>query len=76
MPDGYSINIYKCVDVDQRKIFGLKSNDCHILMEQLLPLSIINVFSVQVATILVDLCKFFKLLCATVLSHDELDKFL
>jgi len=43
-------------------------------MEQLLPLSIRNVLLVQVATILVDLCRFFKLLCAKVLSHDELDK--
>jgi len=72
VPDGYSSNISRCVDIDQRKIFGLKSHDCHILMEQLLSLFIRNVLPVQVATILVDLCS--KLLCSKVLSHDELDK--
>ncbi|RDX84953.1 hypothetical protein CR513_33914, partial [Mucuna pruriens] len=39
----------------------------------LLPLAIRNVLPVQVATILVDLCAFFKL-CAKVLSHNELDR--
>jgi len=60
--DGYSSNIFRCVDKDQRNIFQLKY------------LSVRNVFPIQVATILVDLCRFFKLLCAKVLSHDEVDK--
>jgi len=43
-------------------------------MEQLLPLLVRNVLPIQVATIFIDLCKFFKLLCTKVLSHDEVDK--
>ncbi|XP_074555671.1 uncharacterized protein LOC141811546 [Curcuma longa] len=35
VPDGYSSNISRCVDVKQRKIFGLKSHDCHILIVHL-----------------------------------------
>ncbi|XP_015939549.1 uncharacterized protein LOC107465082 [Arachis duranensis] len=35
-PDGYSSNVARCVDLRQRKLSGLKSHDCHILMEQLL----------------------------------------
>ena len=33
LPDGYSSNISNCVFVDQSKIMGLKSHDCHILMQ-------------------------------------------
>ena len=30
--DGYASNISRCVQVNERKIFGLKSHDCHVLM--------------------------------------------
>ncbi|RVW97993.1 hypothetical protein CK203_028978 [Vitis vinifera] len=35
VPDGYASNISRCVQVNERKIFGLKSHDCHVLMQQL-----------------------------------------
>ena len=37
MPDGYSSNLARCVDVDKGKMLGMKSHDCHIFMECLLP---------------------------------------
>ncbi|KAM3344423.1 hypothetical protein P3S68_024131 [Capsicum galapagoense] len=43
VPDGYSSNISLRIDLDQKKIFGLKSHDSHILMQQLLPIVIRNV---------------------------------
>ncbi|KAM3359572.1 hypothetical protein P3S68_019283 [Capsicum galapagoense] len=43
VPDGYSSNISRRIDLDQKRIFGLKSHDCHILMQQLLPIAIHNV---------------------------------
>ncbi|XP_050876050.1 uncharacterized protein LOC127079715 [Lathyrus oleraceus] len=42
-PDGYSSNISRCVDINNRKLFGMKSHDCHILMEKILPIAIRNV---------------------------------
>ena len=32
VPDGYASNIYRCIQVNERNIFGLKSHDCHLLM--------------------------------------------
>ena len=40
VPDGYSSNISRCVDVQARKVTGLKSHDSHVLMQQLLSLAI------------------------------------
>ncbi|XP_073137370.1 uncharacterized protein [Henckelia pumila] len=36
LPDGYSSNIGNCVSLADHKLIGLKSHDCHVLMQQLL----------------------------------------
>jgi hypothetical protein len=64
VPDGYSSNISRCVDDVQQKIFGLKSHDCHVIMEQLLPLAIRNLLPNHVTKVLVEFCSFFRVLCA------------
>lgn len=40
VPDGYASNIAHRVDVKNGKVFGLKSHDSHIIMQQLLPLAV------------------------------------
>jgi hypothetical protein len=74
VPDGYSSNISRCIDLKQRKIGGLKSHDSHILMEQLLPLAMRKTLPPQVSAVLIDLCSFFRQLCNKVLNVNELDQ--
>jgi hypothetical protein len=38
MPNGYTSNIKKCVDVDRCKVSRLKSHDYHVILQKLLPL--------------------------------------
>ena len=38
VPDGYSTNLSRCVNVGEHKIFGMKTHDCHVFLERLLPL--------------------------------------
>ncbi|CAN1746087.1 hypothetical protein LINPERHAP1_LOCUS2678 [Linum perenne] len=73
VPDGYSSNISRCVDVEHRKILGLKTHDCHILMHELLPLSIRNVLPSQVSSVLVEFCSCMKQLCSKVVHVEGLD---
>ncbi|XP_019155767.1 PREDICTED: uncharacterized protein LOC109152520 [Ipomoea nil] len=73
LPDGYSSNISRCVDLKNRKIHGLKSHDCHILMEHLLPIAIRNLLPDQVCMVLVELGSFFRQICSRVLNVKELD---
>lgn len=40
VPDEYSSNISRRVDLKGNKIFGLKSHDYHILLHQFLPLAV------------------------------------
>lgn len=74
VPDGYSSNISRCVDVQARKVTGLKSHDSHVLMQQLLPLAIKNTLPLDVSIVLVELCTFFRKLCSKVLIVEELDQ--
>ena len=59
--------------MNERKIFGLKSHDCHILMQQLLPLAIRGVLHNNVCDVIVELCSFFKQLCSKVLKTNQLE---
>ncbi|KAA0053312.1 transposase [Cucumis melo var. makuwa] len=40
VPEGYSSNIKTLVSIDTLKLTGLKSHDCHVLMQQLLSVAI------------------------------------
>ena len=73
VPDGYDSNISRCVQVNERKIFGLKPHDCHVLMQQLFPLAIREILHKNVCAVIVELCNFFKQLCSKVLKTNQLD---
>ncbi|CAN6718990.1 unnamed protein product [Malus baccata var. baccata] len=64
VPDGYSSNLSRCVHVNERKIHGLKSHDCHVLMQQLLPLAIRLVLPKAVTMVLLELSAIFRQLCS------------
>ncbi|XP_077237173.1 uncharacterized protein LOC143878834 [Tasmannia lanceolata] len=74
VPDGYSSNISRRVNLKQRKISGLKSHDCHVLMQQLLPLAIRRTLPKKVSSVLIELCSFFRELCSKVLKAGDLIK--
>ena len=75
VPDGYASNISRCIQVNERKIFGLKSHDYHVLIQQLLLLTIHGVLHKNVCVAIVELCSFFKQSCYKVLKTDQLEHF-
>ncbi|GKV07187.1 hypothetical protein SLEP1_g18986 [Rubroshorea leprosula] len=38
-PDGYASNIARCVNMQELRLFGMKSPDCHVFMQRLLPIA-------------------------------------
>ena len=40
VPQGYSSNVRRLVSMEDLKLVGMKSRDCHVLMQQLLPVAI------------------------------------
>ena len=47
-PDGYASNLHNKVRVDENRLIGLKTHDCHIIMQDLLPLAIRGVLPERV----------------------------
>lgn len=73
--DGYAANISRCVR--ETKISGLKSHDCHILLQMLIPAGIRGYLIKEVNEVLCELGNFFKeLRCKTLkdTNVERLDK--
>ncbi|XP_035546617.1 uncharacterized protein LOC118348652 [Juglans regia] len=73
-PDGFASNIGRCVNVSEGKIKGMKSHDCHIFMQALLPVVIGGLLQPNVRQALIDLSSFFKELCSRTLTLSVLHR--
>ncbi|PHT42742.1 hypothetical protein CQW23_16767 [Capsicum baccatum] len=71
MPDGYAFNLGRCVDMEHFKLFRMKSHDCHIFMQYLMPVAF-RALPKPIWKSLTKLSLFFKDLCSTVLRVDHL----
>nr|XP_028960059.1 uncharacterized protein LOC114825491 [Malus domestica] len=64
VPDNYSSNISNCVNIQEKKLIGLKSHDYHMLMQVFLPIAIRKVLPKSVIIVLLELSRFFRQLCS------------
>ncbi|KAG8375382.1 hypothetical protein BUALT_Bualt10G0094200 [Buddleja alternifolia] len=74
LPDGYASNLARCVNLDDCSLHGMKSHDCHVLMERLLPIAFRDLLPESVWNGLTELSKFFRDLCSTILSEPDMKK--
>ncbi|KAF7152180.1 hypothetical protein RHSIM_Rhsim01G0163400 [Rhododendron simsii] len=72
VPDGYSSNIGNCVSMDELKVTGLKSHDCHVLMLQLFPVALKGLLPTGPRNAIFRLCAFFNRLCQRVIDQEEM----
>ncbi|XP_027348292.1 uncharacterized protein LOC113859807 [Abrus precatorius] len=72
VPEGYSSNIKSLVSLKDLKLKGLKSHDCHILMENLIPCAIRSILPKKVHVAITKLCFFFKTICSKVIDPAKL----
>ena len=62
------------MSINEGKIIGLKSHDCHVLLQRLLPIGIRSFLRKDVCTVLVELCKLFQDLRSRTLNVLDLDR--
>ncbi|WMV07966.1 hypothetical protein MTR67_001351 [Solanum verrucosum] len=72
VPDGFSSNISRCVNLKDHKISRLKSHDCHVLLQHILPLAFRGMLSKEVCEPLIELSILFCVLGAKELRIDDL----
>ncbi|XP_050233237.1 uncharacterized protein LOC126681730 [Mercurialis annua] len=73
-PDGYASNLSRCVDTIGLKMHGMKSHDCHIFMQRLLPIALRELLPKEVWEPLTELSIFFRELTSTSLTEIDLDR--
>ncbi|XP_052299096.1 uncharacterized protein LOC102608724 isoform X2 [Citrus sinensis] len=74
VPEGYYSNFKNLVSMSDLKLIGLKSHDCHALMQQLLPLAIRGMLPKPVRYAITRLCFFFNDLCSKVVDVEKLNQ--
>lgn len=72
-PDGYCSNLARCADVENGRMHGMKSHDCHIFLECLLPIAF-SALPTHVLNPLIEVSQYFKNLCSSTLIDKDLIK--
>jgi len=54
------------------KLKGTKTHDCHVIMENLLPIGIRSILPEKVRWTITKLCFFFKAICSKVINPEKL----
>ena len=67
-PDGYAANISRSVNAKNGRLFGLKSHDCHVLLQRILPIGLRGFADKDISIVLFELGNFFQDLCLRTLK--------
>ena len=65
-------NISRCTSADGTKVQGLKTHDCHILLQRILPAGMRGFLDSDIYQAIAELGKFFRELCNKTLNRDVL----
>nr|GEY73821.1 hypothetical protein [Tanacetum cinerariifolium] len=74
LPDGFGSCFKHKVTDNDTNIIGLKSHDCHIMMQRLLPYGLQNYLPDKIAKPIIALCSLFKQICSATLMEDDMLK--
>ncbi|XP_033514567.1 uncharacterized protein [Nicotiana tomentosiformis] len=73
VPDAFSSNISRCVNIQDKRIHGLKSHDHHVLLQDIFPVAIRGLLPKEVCEPIIALGNIFKNLCSKCLTIEDLD---
>ncbi|KAJ7963996.1 Transposon protein, putative, CACTA, En/Spm sub-class [Quillaja saponaria] len=71
-PDGYVSNIARCVNVTEKKLYSMKSHDCHVFLQRLLPLATRDFLPKPIWGALAELSHFGVDICSTEIQADHM----
>ena len=71
-PDSFASNISRYVNVDNCKVSRLKSHDCYVLLQKILPIRIRGYLNTDIQNVVIELIGFFQSLCSQTLRMDDL----
>ncbi|XP_021738310.1 uncharacterized protein LOC110704799 isoform X2 [Chenopodium quinoa] len=73
-PDGYASDLARCVALLSCKLHGMKSHDCHVFMERLLPVTFKELLPVHVWKAITEISLFFRDLCCSTITLSDIER--
>jgi hypothetical protein len=73
-PDGYASNISRLVNKEECRLYGMKSHDCHVFMQTLIPLAFRDLLSKGICDALTEISHFFRDICSSKLNVDHIER--
>jgi len=70
-PDGHASNISRLVNTEECRLYGMKSHDCHVFMQTLIPLAFPDLLPKGIWDALTKINHFFRDICSSKLNHIE-----
>ena len=71
-PNGYVSNLARNIDIDEHQIFGMKSYDCHVFMQRLIPIAFRELLPAKVWEALIKVSLLFRSLTSLKISAADM----
>jgi hypothetical protein len=72
--DGYASNISRLVNMEEYRLYGMKSHDCHVFMQTLIPLTYRVLLLKGIWDALTEISHFFRDICFSKLNVDHIER--
>ncbi|KAM6565737.1 hypothetical protein CsatA_024865 [Cannabis sativa] len=73
-PGGFCSNLKKKVNNDLSNVLGLKSHDCHVIIQRLLAIGVRKFLPKDVSTTIAELCNFFRQVCSRTINFKDMEE--
>jgi len=72
--DGYASNISRQVNMEECRLYGMKSHDYHVFMQTLIPLAFRDLLPKGIWDALMKISHFFRDICSSKLDVDHIER--
>jgi hypothetical protein len=72
--DGHASNISRLVNTEECRLYGMKSHDCHMFMQTLIPLAFRDLLPKGIRDALTEINHFFRDICSSKLNVDHIER--
>jgi hypothetical protein len=73
-PDGYASNISRLVNIEECRLYGMKSHDCHVFVQTLISLAYRDLLPKGIWDTLTEINHFFRDICSSKLNVDHIER--
>ncbi|KAL0416811.1 UNVERIFIED_CONTAM: hypothetical protein Slati_3513000 [Sesamum latifolium] len=72
--NSYASNLAHCVNMKELRLHGMKSHNCHVFMQKLIPIALRKMLHELVCSALTEISLLFQILCSTMLDVIKIEE--